>query len=46
MWAIGFATNGRGLLNLLSDIVNTLQPYIDDEGLAVPLEAHVARARK
>jgi hypothetical protein len=25
------------------DILATLRPYTDDEGLAVPMEAHVAR---
>jgi hypothetical protein len=31
---------------LLDDIITTFQPYTDDEGLAVPLEAHVAMAWK
>ena len=31
---------------LLTDMTTTLQPYTDDDGLAVPMEAHVAMARK
>lgn len=31
---------------LLDDIITTFQPYTDDDGLAVPLEAHVAMAWK
>ena len=31
---------------LLNDIVETLQPYTDDEGLAVPLEVHTVVAWK
>jgi ubiquinone/menaquinone biosynthesis C-methylase UbiE len=31
---------------LLDDILTIFQPYTDDEGLAVPMEAHVAVARK
>jgi ubiquinone/menaquinone biosynthesis C-methylase UbiE len=31
---------------LYNDILTALHPYIDDEGLAVPLEAHVVLARK
>ncbi len=32
--------------NLLNDIVESLKPYTDDEGLAAPLEAHIAMAWK
>lgn len=31
---------------LLDDLLTTFQPYTDDGGLAVPMEAHVAMARK
>jgi hypothetical protein len=31
---------------LLDDIITTFRPYTDDEGLAVPLAAHVAMAWK
>jgi hypothetical protein len=31
---------------LRHDILATLRPYTDDEGLAVPIEAHVAMARR
>jgi len=31
---------------LHNDILIALHPYIDDAGLAMPLEAHVALARK
>lgn len=31
---------------LLDDIIAALQPYIDDDGIAVPTESHVALARK
>ena len=31
---------------LLDDILTTLHPYTDDDGLAAPYEAHIAMARK
>lgn len=31
---------------LLDDILSTFQPYTDDDGLAVPMQAHVVMARK
>ena len=31
---------------LLDDVISALQPYTDDDGLAVPTESHVVRARK
>ena len=31
---------------LLDNIITTFRPYTDDDGLAVPLEAHVAMAWK
>ena len=40
------ALNDAGRAAILSDIRMALRAYIDDDGLAVPIEFHVATARK
>jgi SAM-dependent methyltransferase len=40
------ALDAAAQVALRHDILATLRPYTDDEGLAVPIEAHVAMARR
>jgi SAM-dependent methyltransferase len=40
------ALDAAAQVALRHDILATLRPYTDDEGLAVPIEAHIAMARR